>query len=114
MTGARARARGALLLGSLLSLPATTGAEVPSVPQEIALARDVPGTIMSVDAEDQILKVRHDRIPSLGWPETVTDFHVENRALLGEVYPGERVEFSLAKKNGRYVITDIHAVPPAM
>lgn len=103
----------ALLLSSFLLSSVAIGQGVPTVPTEAALAADVEGTIMSVDASNQMLKIHHDRIESIGWPAMVMDFYVENRAMLSEVYPGERVRFSFAKKNGRYVITDIGAVPPA-
>lgn len=76
-----------------------------------ATEADGTGIINSIDAGKRQVNLKHDPIPSLGWPEMTMDLHVGKKVELGAVKPGDKVSFHL--KLGRdksYRITRIEAV----
>lgn len=69
------------------------------------------GTVNSVDAKAGKLNITHDAIASLDWPGMTMDFEVQDKALLANVKPGQKIRFKLVEpRHGKYVISEITAV----
>jgi len=69
------------------------------------------GKVRGVDAASGYIELEHDPIPSLQWPTMVMGFYAENKAELGALKEGDRVEFELDPKpneDGDYILRRIH------
>lgn len=112
--GQRIVASGQFLIDSEASLKSTlsrleSAAEVR--------ANDPPGgghvgnaKINAVDAGAGKLDITHGPIPSLKWPEMTMGFRVEDKSLLKDLKPGDRINFEMRgepDKDGDYIITRI-------
>jgi Cu(I)/Ag(I) efflux system membrane fusion protein len=56
------------------------------------------GTVRAVDAASGYVELDHDPIPSMQWPQMVMGFHAENKAELGALKEGDRVQFEVLPK----------------
>jgi Cu(I)/Ag(I) efflux system membrane fusion protein len=68
------------------------------------------GQVNEVDAAQGRIDITHGPIPSMKWPEMRMEFRVEDKARLGEIKPGEKIEFEMRGEpdaGGDYVITRI-------
>lgn len=66
------------------------------------------GTVKKVDAKAGKVTLAHEPIPSLDFPAMSMDFRVKDKAALGTLKPGAKVEFELVKGSGdEYEITKI-------
>jgi len=68
------------------------------------------GKVRAVDAASGYIELEHDPIPSLQWPTMVMGFYAENKAELGALKEGDRVEFELdpkPNKDGAYILRRI-------
>lgn len=66
------------------------------------------GTVVSVDAAKQRITLDHEKIPGI-MSAMVMPFQVADVKLLSRVQKGDRVQFSILKKeNGSYVLTNIN------
>ncbi len=65
------------------------------------------GDVRALKANVGKIKLRHDPIPALDWPEMVMDFKVADKKLLSGLKVGDRVEFSMEKDRVGYTITAI-------
>ncbi len=64
------------------------------------------GVVEAVNADKRSLKINHEKIE--GYMDAMTmDFQTRNPALLGELKPGDRIEFTLEDTANIVVITDI-------
>ena len=69
------------------------------------------GTINSVDAKAGKINLSHGPIASLDWPGMTMDFDVQDKALLTDLKPGQKVTFKLIEaRKGKYVISEITVV----
>ncbi len=69
------------------------------------------GTINSVDAKAGKINLTHGPIASLDWPGMTMDFDVQDKALLTNLKPGQKVTFKLIEaRKGKYVISEITVV----
>ena len=69
------------------------------------------GTVNSIDATAGKLNMTHDAIASLNWPGMTMDFEVQDKAMLANIKPGQKVKFKLIEpRHGKYVISEISAV----
>jgi Cu(I)/Ag(I) efflux system protein CusF len=69
------------------------------------------GTINSVDARGGKINLTHEAIASLDWPGMTMDFDVQDKAVLANLKPGQKVKFKLVEaRRGKYVISEISAV----
>lgn len=69
------------------------------------------GTVKKVDAKAGKVTLAHEPIPSLGWPAMSMDYRLKDKATLGTLKPGAKVEFELVRGSGdEYEITKI--TPP--
>lgn len=75
-----------------------------------AFANDITatGNVVSIEAETHIVKIRHDPIPSLGWPAMTMNFTADSSIDLSGYQAGDAVSFTL-KPIGKddYVISGI-------
>jgi Cu(I)/Ag(I) efflux system membrane fusion protein len=72
------------------------------------------GKILELDARTGRVRLAHEPMPSLQWPAMTMDFLIEDRAALGAVKKGERIEFELkAQPNaqGDYLIEKLRRLP---
>jgi Cu(I)/Ag(I) efflux system membrane fusion protein len=72
------------------------------------------GKVSAVDAAKGEVELDHDPIATLKWPRMTMGFHVRDKAQLGGVKPGDRVEFELRGepgKEGDYVIEHLRRMP---
>ena len=65
------------------------------------------GEVRSINAAAAKIKLKHDPIPSIGWPSMVMDFRVTNPKQLDGLKDGDRVSFTLEKSARGYDITTI-------
>ena len=88
------------------------GMEMKDTPAKTTEAKAGPahkgtGTVKSVDAGKGIVRLAHDPIQSLNWPAMTMNFKAKDKAVLGHLKPGAKVEFSFVQSGKDYVITEI-------
>lgn len=66
----------------------------------------VKGEIVTVDQEAGKAKIRHEAVTELGWSGMTMVFPTEDKNLLKDLKPGDKVDFSIAKNpsSGQYTI----------
>jgi len=72
-----------------------------------ALAHKGAGTVKSVDAKKGTVSLAHGRIQSMNWPAMTMTFKVKDKALLEQVKPGAKVEFTFVQSGKDYIVTEI-------
>jgi Cu(I)/Ag(I) efflux system protein CusF len=65
------------------------------------------GVVTEIDAAGQILTLKHEPIPALGWPSMTMPFHVAAPALLNGLKVGQKVAFDTKEAPGLPEITAI-------
>ena len=66
------------------------------------------GTVNSVDKSSRTLNISHGPIKSMGMGAMTMDFKVADPSMLGEVKPGQKIEFVVTTdRKGRFVILDM-------
>lgn len=63
------------------------------------------GTVTKVDAASSKVTIAHGPVQTLKWPAMTMTFLVEDKALLGELSSGRKVEFEFVQQGRDYVIT---------
>ena len=69
------------------------------------------GVVREVDKVNGKIKLTHEPIKALGWPQMTMFFRLKDTALADRVKAGDKVEFSLEKSGSGYVISGFQ---PAM
>jgi Cu(I)/Ag(I) efflux system membrane fusion protein len=72
------------------------------------------GKVTAIDQAASRVELDHDPIASLKWPAMTMEFALRDKALLGGLKPGDRVEFELRSdpgKEGDYVIESLRRLP---
>lgn len=62
------------------------------------------GVMLKVDRANATVKINHDPIPALDWPQMTMPFRLKESALADQVKEGDKVEFFLEKSGSDYVI----------
>ena len=62
------------------------------------------GVVLKVDRANATVKINHDPIPALDWPQMTMPFRLKESALADQVKEGDKVEFYLEKSGSDYVI----------
>ena len=62
------------------------------------------GVVLKVDRANGTVKINHDPIPALDWPQMTMPFRLKESALADQVKEGDKVEFYLEKSGSDYVI----------
>ncbi len=65
------------------------------------------GTVKSVDAKKGTVSLSHDPIQSMNWPAMTMTFKAKDKAMLENVKPGAKVEFTFVQSGKDYVVTEI-------
>ncbi|MBA2659205.1 MAG: copper-binding protein [Nitrosospira sp.] len=62
------------------------------------------GVVLKVDRANGTVKINHESIPALDWPEMIKPFRLKESGLADQVKEGDKVEFFLEKSGSDYVI----------
>jgi len=71
----------------------------------------VAGEVRKVDRDNQKITIKHGEIKSLDMPPMTMVFTVKDPVLLDAAKPGNKVRFSVAREDGKFVVTAIEAAP---
>lgn len=85
------------------SVPVLAAEQQPSAKDATATAS---GEVRRVDAAAGKVAIKHDAISDLELP-AMTLVYQASPALLANIKPGDRVRFTAARQNGKYVVTAI-------
>lgn len=66
------------------------------------------GIVQGIDKANGTVKLAHEPIAALGWPNMTMLFRLKNSGLADQVKVGDQVEFSLEKASSGYVISAFH------
>lgn len=69
------------------------------------------GEIRKVDKDAGKLTIKHGDIKSLDMPAMTMVFQVRDPALLDKVKAGDKVKFSVERRDGAFVVNAIEAAP---
>jgi Cu(I)/Ag(I) efflux system periplasmic protein CusF len=69
-----------------------------------ASAHKATGTVTKVDAASSKVTIAHGPVESLNWPPMTMNFIVKDKALLGKLSSGKKVEFEFVQQGRDYVI----------
>ena len=68
-------------------------------------ANKAVGTVTKTDPANGKVTIAHGPVQSLKWPAMTMNFVVRDKALLGRLAPGKKVEFQFVQQGPDYVIT---------
>ena len=68
------------------------------------------GVVRGVDKPGARIKLTHDPIEAVSWPQMTIVFRVKNASLVDQVKQGDKVKFVLTKSSAGYVISDMQSV----
>ena len=71
----------------------------------------VAGEVRTVDRDNLKLTIKHGEITSFDMPAMTMVFTVKDPALLEAAKPGNKVRFSVAREDGKFVVTTIEPAP---
>ena len=99
-----------LLAALLAAAPALASAQpadqAPGAARAPRSAKGV-GVVVEIDAPGQILTLKHEPIPALGWPTMTMPFHIADPALFKGLKVGQKVAFDTKEDAGLPLITAI-------
>jgi Cu(I)/Ag(I) efflux system protein CusF len=75
-----------------------------------ALAQGAPmvtGTVQKVDASAEKITLNHGPIPNLDMGAMTMVFKAADKRMLGQVKPGDKVQFTADRVNGQLTVTKI-------
>lgn len=108
-----------LVLGSLLaavsSYPvlAAQHEAKPANGEATAVAADskVDGEVRKVDKETGKVTVRHGELKNLDMPAMTMVFRVQDKALLDQLKPGDKIRFVAEKSGTQFILTAVEVKP---
>ena len=65
------------------------------------------GVVKSVDPKKGTVSLAHDPIKSMNWSAMTMTFKAKDKAMLENVKPGAKVEFSFEQRGKDYIITEL-------
>ena len=65
------------------------------------------GVITSIEAKDDKITIKHDAIPSVGWPAMTMTFKANSAKLLTGLKVGEKITFDVSVKGADAEVTAI-------
>ena len=68
------------------------------------------GVVRGVDKPGARIKLTHDPIAAVSWPQMTIVFRVKTSSLVDQVKQGDKVKFVLTQSSAGYVISDIQSV----
>ena len=63
------------------------------------------GTVTKVDQPNSKVTIAHGPVQSLKWPAMTMNFIVKDKALLGKLSSGKKVDFEFVQQGRDYIIT---------
>jgi len=63
------------------------------------------GTVTKVDPAGSKVTIAHGPVQTLKWPPMTMNFVVKDRALLGKLSAGKKIEFEFVQEGRDYVVT---------
>ena len=97
-----------LVLALILAAAAPTAfAQPPAATPTAGRSAKGVGVVTEIDAKEQILTLKHEPIPSLGWPTMTMPFHVTSPDLLKGLKVGQKIAFDTREAPGLPEITAI-------
>lgn len=96
----------ASLKASLQRMSASSG-ESMTMPMKKVQPITGTGVLRELMPDDGKIKMSHDPIPALGWPEMTMPFKVKPEVALDKFKPDDKVEFELEQSDDGYVITSM-------
>lgn len=88
---------------SMGDVHSATGKVVDVKRKPVAISQRAPAIMQVIS-----VTIAHDPVQSLNWPAMTMDFGVESHELASKVKKGDAVRFEFTKRDGDYVITDLH------
>ena len=71
----------------------------------------VAGEVRKVDRDNLKITIKHGEIKSFDMPAMTMVFTVKDPVLLDAAKPGNKVRFSVAREDGKFVVTAIELAP---
>ena len=68
-------------------------------------AHKASGTVTKIDPASSKVTIAHGPVQSLKWPPMTMNFVVKDRALLGKLSAGKKIEFEFVQEGRDYVVT---------
>ena len=65
------------------------------------------GVVKKVDGKAGSVTLDHEPVKSMKWPAMTMAFQVKDKAMLGKLAEGKKVNFEFEQKGKDYVITDV-------
>ena len=65
------------------------------------------GTVTKVDQAKGTVTISHGPVQSMKWPSMTMTFKAKDKAMLGKVKQGEKVDFSFVESGKDYIVTEI-------
>lgn len=96
-----------LCSAAALLLRARLPVATPAVPETAAAA----GVLEDVDPVSGFIKVKHEGVPLFGMPQMTMSFAVLDRELLAGRAVGDRVVFTLEKRDGTMTVVGLQSSP---
>jgi Cu(I)/Ag(I) efflux system protein CusF len=105
-----------LVLAASIAAPATGHAQADSmrnmgINEKAAAAKSAPakphkaaGTVTNVDPASSKVTIAHGPVETLKWPAMTMNFIVKDKALLGKLSSGKKIEFEFVQQGRDYVI----------
>ena len=101
----------ASLTAALLAVSALAAVSAPAAAQDAATraprAATGTGVITEIDTKEATLTVKHEPIPSLGWPSMTMPFRANPPSLLNGLKVGQKIDFDTNEGHGLPEITAI-------
>ena len=72
-----------------------------------AAVHKASAVVRSVQAEAGQVTLEHGPVPSLNWPSMTMAFAVKDKALLGKLQVGKKVNFEFVQEGSKYVVTRV-------
>jgi Cu(I)/Ag(I) efflux system protein CusF len=70
-------------------------------------AHKATGTVTKVDSAKNAVTIAHGPVPTMKWPAMTMTFAVKDKAMLGKLPAGKKVEVEFVQQGKDYVITDV-------
>ena len=99
-----------LCSAAALLLRARLSASAPALPETAVAA----GVLQDVDAVRGSVRLKHEGIPLFGMPKMTMSFSVADREMLAGRSVGDRVVFTLQKRDGMMTVVGFQSSPAAL
>ncbi|MFL6677469.1 MAG: copper-binding protein [Burkholderiaceae bacterium] len=99
----------AAVAGSLFAIGSAQAHDTHEAPGASAPMEMSHGEVRTVDKDSARLTIRHGELKNLGMPAMTMVFRVKDPSMLGQVKPGDTIDFMAEKVNGALTVTMLQA-----